>query len=205
MLNGVAATAGVMRTMENLLRGINGNILTGDVVPKVEDGQEMLRLSKMSDLEELSKEHWPHLRIALPDRLHNGAPLDAQVFAGMFRRLREARNACFHHKQVPDRLHIASNAELLLDLIDIRIGTEIEGAASAFVKPFPFQVECTERHGYGLCDQSDFVLEVGTDAATESRSVRARSRGEALVKVVEALSVEERETVTSLALRVSAV
>jgi hypothetical protein len=197
-LNGVPTTAGVMRTVENLLRGVDGGILTGQVVPNIAHGQEMLRLSKMSDLEELSKEHWHHLRAALPSQLYSGAPLDAQVFSGMFRRLREARNDCFHHKEVPNRTHIASNAELLLDLIDIHIETEIDGAASAVVRPFSYQVPSTDRHAHGLSEPSAFFLQVTSSTDVVTRSVQARSRGEALLKTVEGLSVEDRDRLSAL-------
>src|SRR6476620_2604991 len=49
-------------------------------------------------LEKLMFEHWTDFSKTLPSKLANGNPLNKEVFKGMFRRVREARNDCYHHK-----------------------------------------------------------------------------------------------------------
>lgn len=197
-VNSVPITLGVARAIETLLRNVDEGILTGNVVPRLGSGQEILRLSKLSDLETICKEHWPLLRNALPSRLANGSPLDAAVFEGMFRRVREARNACFHHKEVSERASMASNVELLLDLIDVHAATMVDSATCAAVRPFTYQVPHLERHAHGLSESVSYRIEVVARGREFPCDVQARSGVEALTKVLAALAPDDYEGLTTL-------
>jgi hypothetical protein len=144
-------------------------------------------------LEKLMFEHWTDFSKTLPSKLANGNPLNKEVFKGMFRRVREARNDCYHHKEVAKRNEIVSNAEQLLVLIGVHLETACDMISMSAVKPLRFDVDWNAACGRQL-SKNDHELEVllqGMDKPVlEMRP--AWTTGDAIAKVLGNLNADQR-------------
>ncbi len=200
-INGVSVTAGTPRVIENMLRGIDGQGLHGTLIPTLSDGRKMLERSKLSDIEELIREQWVQFKTSIPDRLHHGAPLDLEVFMGMFRRVRDARNLCSHHREVKDRAGILSNIEQLVDLVNVHLEMALAAVHTAAVRPYPFQVLAVEKHSIGLPERQVFETVFTIDTVVRTSDLKAFSLGEALIMALEPLSADDRLKLTSISVR----
>lgn len=196
-INGKPITTGTARTIYNLLQGIDGQQFEAPKSPYVTDGTRLFMRAKLSDIEELIFEQWTEFKTSIPGRLADGAPLDENVFKSMFKRVRDARNDCYHHREVPKRQEIAKNAEHLLDLIDVHLESKYKYASEYRLKPLVFTLPIDERHGERLsADTYNFSIDVA--GQTKQVSVSAGAPIDAIIKALAQLPTSDQDRLTSV-------
>lgn len=197
-INGVPVSRGAGRALDILIKNVEGDRLDRNVLAGT-DSHGVLARAKMSDIAELISEHWAQFKNELSLTLPNGKPLDQGVFAGLFKRLREARNEAYHHREVSRRAEIVAVGEELLDLIDVHLVSTLETLSHAPAKPLAATVARQPRHVCLPETAAFFSVEtvaVGRNAV--QTSVVASCTGEALMKHVVALSGEARNKLKTI-------
>jgi hypothetical protein len=193
LINGKRVSSNIFDAIGSLLRSVDGIQLERNRLAAMDDGFHLLQLSTLSDLEKLMFEHWTDFSKTLPSKLANGNPLNKEVFKGMFRRVREARNDCYHHKEVAKRHEIVSNAEQLLVLIGVHLETACDMISMSAVKPLRFDIDWNATCGPQL-PKNDHQLEVllqGVDKPVlETRP--AWTTGDAIAKALSNLNADQR-------------
>ncbi|WP_146208008.1 hypothetical protein [Azospirillum sp. TSH64] len=199
-INGRSVSFGIYDSINALLRGIDGPNFERGKVQKASSGIHLLQLSTLSDLERLTFEHWTDISKSLRSTLSDGSPLTEAVFKGMFKRVREARNDCYHHNEVAKRLEIVSNAEQLLALIGTHLESAVDLVNMSAVKPIQFNIESDntlEPHFQN--SEHDVVMSFqGMDVPIRGPQ-QARSTGDAVAKALCALNADQRAMLLSLA------
>lgn len=202
-INGKPITAGTARTIYNLLQGVDGQQFETPKSPDIDDGTRLFMRAKLSDVEELIFEQWTEFKVSIPARLPDGAPLDENVFKSMFKRVRDARNDCYHHREVPKRQEIAKNAEHLLDVINVHLESKYSYASEYRLKPLTFTVPVNERHCEKLsADTYKFLIDVA--GVTKLVSVSAGALIDALIKALTQLPTSDQDSLTSVSLQTEA-
>lgn len=198
-INKIPITHGTGRVIENLIKNVEGDRLDRGILDNA-TGHEVLSLAKMSDVEELIHEQWAVIKGKLPSVLLNGSPLDEAVFKGKFKRVREARNQAYHHREVVKRNEIAGVAEELLDLIDVHLCSALDFVAHAGVKGPKSMVQRAARH----ISLADGLTQFEVDCMHEKRDptrmqLQATSGGDAIARSLAALSGDDRTKLTAVA------
>lgn len=197
-INGVPISNGAVRAMENMLKNVEGERLDRGILSGA-SGYEVLSHAKLSDIEELIHEQWAGFKSQLHDTLKNGKPLDQGIFRGKFKRVRDARNVAYHHREVAQRTDIISTAEELLDFIDVHLGSAVENVVHAGIRMPTFLVSCEERHRLLFTDFPVFHVETTHEARdVKFHDVTAVSGGDALAKKLATFSGDDRSRLTSL-------
>ena len=180
----------VANAIANLLKGIDGYDLNGATVAKQTSGHGLLSHSKLSDLEELIKEQWVQFKPSLTD--HNPALTTLASFTAVFKRIREARNTCFHHRESPDGVGLFRVIESMLDLVNIHLETASINARMAAVKPPTIGVPWHERHNFGLGGAAAYNIELHFEDQKSSSTINGRTKFEAIQRAIDALAADER-------------
>lgn len=198
-INNVAVSASAARVIENFIRNVEGDRLDRGILDTA-SGHQALSLAKMSDIEELMYELWPAFKHNLPSVLPNGLPLDQAVFKGKFKRVRDARNQAYHHREVVKRTEIIVVAEELLDLIDIHLCSALDYVAHSGIKVPASTITRAPRHS----SLSDGMEKFEVDCVHETRGservgLQATSSGDAISRSLAILSGDNRAKITSVA------
>jgi len=189
-INGIPLLPAVAHAIDKLLKGIDGYDLTGTKVAKQSTGQGLLNHSKLSDLEELIKEQWVQFKPSLAD--HNPALTTLDSFVGVFRRIREARNACFHHREAADRAGLFRNIENMLDLLHIHLETASINARMAAVRPVAMNVQWDERHNFGLLKSATYDIELHFENEKTKSTFNGRTTFEAIQRAIDGVGADDR-------------
>lgn len=144
-INGVASSHGAIRSIMIMMKNASDEQLSTGKIDDFQSGLEMLAWAKLSDIEEIIYEHWATFKQTLPERLGSGAPLDGDVFKSMFKKVRDARNVCYHHRELKSQFEIFSTAEQLLDIIDIHLEHQCSLIKGVEAKPFSSAIEICDR------------------------------------------------------------
>ncbi len=189
-INGVPLLPAVANAIERLLKGIDGYDLKGKTISKQNSGHSLLSFSKLSDLEELIKEQWVHFKPSLAG--HNPALTALASFSAVFKRIREARNSCFHHRETADRQGLLRVIESMLDLLNVHLETASLNARMAAVKPATCTVQWHERHNFGLLGSSAYEIELHFEDETKSSTINGRDKFEAIQRAIDSINADDR-------------
>lgn len=196
-LNGKRISNSTVRAMENMLKNVAGENLDRHTLTEW-SGYQVLSNAKLSDIEELIFEQWSAMKSEFPSVLHNGKPLEPAVFKAKFKRVRDARNTVYHHRELSQRVDIVETVEELLDLIDVHLGTTLENVHASTRLP-PLNITFEPRHR--LIHQANSIFEVETsrqDGRTRLHDVAADTCGDALAKQIANMAGDERSKLSCL-------
>ncbi|MGV3552485.1 hypothetical protein [Rhizobium sp.] len=189
-INGVALSPAAASAIDKLLKGIDGYDLSGAKIARQSSGHDLLCHSKLSDLEEIIKEQWVQFKRSLGDQ--NPALATAASFLATFKRIREARNACFHHRETGDRTGLFRVVESMLDLIDIHLETASINARMAAVKPIGTSVQWHQRHDFGLGSAEFYDIDFTFEDQNSTLVIAGRTNFEALHRAIDSLAADDR-------------
>ena len=191
-VNGVAVTHSALRALQNLIKNVEGDRYDRGVLAQA-DGHGVLARAKMSDIEELIFEHWPNFKKELRGQFSNGSPVEQATFKAKLKRVRDARNEAYHHREVGRRAEIVALAEELLDLIDVHLGSVVDHAAQLAPKVQASGVRVDARH-LALCavDRSFRIETVQQGRDPAEAEVTAMTGGDAIAKSIAGMSGERR-------------
>lgn len=137
--NGIRVAPEVVRTLNHILGKAPG------ALANVVSTYDLLELATLFDIGKLIERHWSDLTPVMNAQLAGGPPRWA-AFDALFRRIRHARNAAFHHRVVADRAAVAAAAERLLDVIDVHLGARVLALQQVVVPPLQFSLFKEPRH-----------------------------------------------------------
>ncbi len=197
-INGTPITSGLANAVDRLLRGIDGYDLSGNKIKQQNSGHFLLNFSKLSDLEELIKEQWPQFKISLQG--HNPALTTQVSFLAVFKRIRDARNSCFHHREVASRPDIMRNIENMLDLVNVHLETASISARIAAVKPIASIVQWDERHNFGLNRLSPYTIEISIENEKSISVMNGRTTFEAMQRAIDVIAADDRMRITAVSI-----
>ncbi|MFC3326069.1 hypothetical protein [Mesorhizobium cantuariense] len=189
-ISGVELTPAVANAIDKLLKGIDGYDLKGATVVKQANGHSLLCYSKLSDLEELIKEQWVSFKASL--RIHNPSLTALPSFISAFKRIRDSRNSCFHHREVSDRPGLLRSIENMLDLIDIHLDTASINARTSAVKPMTTGIQWHERHNFGLVQSLTYDIELHFEDQKSRSTIDGRTQFEAIQRAIDGVAADDR-------------
>lgn len=189
-INGVSLTSAVANAIDKLLKGIDGYDMAGATVAKQTNGHSLLCHSKLSDLEELIKEQWVQFKTSLGNQ--NPALTVLPSFISAFRRIRDSRNSCFHHREVADRSGLLRSIEKMLDLINVHLDTASINARTSAVKPISTGIDWHERHNFGLAQSLSYEIELQFEDQKSRSTIDGRTRFEAIQRAIDAVAADDR-------------
>lgn len=137
---GIHLPRNAVDTVAHLLRGM------GAGAAGVSTCYDLLEGGNLAHVERLIASHWTQIDGAL---WHDPArpKLTASGFGDLFRAVRKARNAAYHHRAVENRRRVVAMAEQLLDMLDVSLRDRLSAVGGAPLPPLLFGIQSSSRHG----------------------------------------------------------